>query len=311
MQRLGRMLVRAGFDHRGATARSHRAVGRANIAWRPRGFGIRQRKPSRTARRRADGPGVRRHRVLDIDPNAATLVPSELMRKQWCCPSSCKATSSSSRWPTQQTSSPSTTCASSPARTSGRSWRHRATARRDRASSRRRRPTSDDMVGDLEQQWMHDRRRGRSRRRVGRGVGRRSAHEPDRHRSDQKGAGDIYIEPSEHELRIRFRIDGVCQKSSTRCPQAASAAHQPPEDQLGHGHRRATRPSGRAVRRRARRQGGRLPRRGAAARRRRDGRLATPAPRLDHDVAEGPRASSSRTCVCCSRRWRCRTARSS
>lgn len=28
----------------------------------------------------------------------------------------------------------------------------------------------------------------------------------------RQGAGDIYIEPHEHELRIRFRIDGVCQE---------------------------------------------------------------------------------------------------
>ncbi|MBS3957735.1 MAG: Flp pilus assembly complex ATPase component TadA [Clostridiales bacterium] len=28
----------------------------------------------------------------------------------------------------------------------------------------------------------------------------------------RQGAGDIYIEPHEHELRVRFRIDGVCQE---------------------------------------------------------------------------------------------------
>ena len=27
----------------------------------------------------------------------------------------------------------------------------------------------------------------------------------------RQGAGDIYIEPQEHELRVRYRIDGVCQ----------------------------------------------------------------------------------------------------
>lgn len=28
----------------------------------------------------------------------------------------------------------------------------------------------------------------------------------------RQGAGDIYIEPQEHELRVRFRVDGVCQE---------------------------------------------------------------------------------------------------
>lgn len=28
----------------------------------------------------------------------------------------------------------------------------------------------------------------------------------------RQGAGDIYIEPHEHELRVRFRVDGVCQE---------------------------------------------------------------------------------------------------
>jgi type IV pilus assembly protein PilB len=31
----------------------------------------------------------------------------------------------------------------------------------------------------------------------------------------RQGAGDIYIEPSEYEMRIRYRIDGVCQVVST------------------------------------------------------------------------------------------------
>jgi len=31
----------------------------------------------------------------------------------------------------------------------------------------------------------------------------------------RQGAGDIYIEPGEHEMRIRYRIDGVCQLVST------------------------------------------------------------------------------------------------
>jgi type IV pilus assembly protein PilB len=31
----------------------------------------------------------------------------------------------------------------------------------------------------------------------------------------RQGAGDIYIEPGEHEMRIRFRIDGVCQEMFT------------------------------------------------------------------------------------------------
>lgn len=31
----------------------------------------------------------------------------------------------------------------------------------------------------------------------------------------RQGAGDIYIEPYEHEMRVRFRIDGVCQEMFT------------------------------------------------------------------------------------------------
>ena len=31
----------------------------------------------------------------------------------------------------------------------------------------------------------------------------------------RQGAGDVYIEPGEHEMRIRFRVDGVCQIENT------------------------------------------------------------------------------------------------
>ena len=127
----------------------------------------------------------------------------------------------------------------------------------------------------------------------------------------RQGAGDIYIEPKETELRVRYRIDGVCQEI-TRMPQEdAPPAHQPPQDQLGHGHRRAARPAGRPLRRRARRQGGRLPRRGPADRLRRARRPASAAPRLDHDVAQGPRLPRVQPQARCSRRSRCRTAPSS
>ncbi len=55
----------------------------------------------------------------------------------------------------------------------------------------------------------------------------------------RQGAGDIYIEPHETEVRVRFRIDGVCMEVMTAPEEDPSSAHQPAQDQLGHGHRRA------------------------------------------------------------------------
>ena len=82
----------------------------------------------------------------------------------------------------------------------------------------------------------------------------------------RQGAGDIYIEPMEtraaRPVPHRRRVPGGHAHARKKLHRQL---HQPSQDQLGHGHRRAAHPAGRSFRRRARRQGGRLPRRGAAA----------------------------------------------
>ena len=80
----------------------------------------------------------------------------------------------------------------------------------------------------------------------------------------RQGAGDIYIEPVEYgtanPVPNRRRVPGGQHVSQ----EASSPGDQPPQDQLGHGHRRAPHSARRAFRRRSRRQGGGLPRRGPA-----------------------------------------------
>ena len=120
----------------------------------------------------------------------------------------------------------------------------------------------------------------------------------------RQGAGDIYIEPMETELRVRYRIDGVCQEI-TRMPRKM--------------HRqlisRLKISSGMDIAERRVPQDGRfgvvLDGKSVDFRvavlpivSRRAGRPATAAPRLDHDVAQGPRLPRVQHARRCSTRWR-------
>ena len=105
----------------------------------------------------------------------------------------------------------------------------------------------------------------------------------------QDGASDIHIEPTEHDLRVRFRIDGVLHEMM-RSPEVDPVrGHQPPEDHGRHQHRRATDPPGRAtVGERLRPQSG--PARGHPAHGvGREGRHAHPGQLHRHARPQGPR----------------------
>ena len=53
-------------------------------------------------------------------------------------------------------------------------------------------------------------------------------------------ASDLHLEPTEHELRVRYRIDGVLHEIDTVPQGGAVGAHQPAQDHV----RRSTSPSG-------------------------------------------------------------------
>jgi type IV pilus assembly protein PilB len=71
----------------------------------------------------------------------------------------------------------------------------------------------NDMVGDLEQQV------GPGAEEEGEEAGEESVIARLMNQviteAIRQGAGDVYIEPGEHEMRIRYRIDGVCQVVNT------------------------------------------------------------------------------------------------
>ena len=86
----------------------------------------------------------------------------------------------------------------------------------------------------------------------------------------RQGAGDIYIEPQETELRVRYRIDGVCQEVMRSPKKLHRQLISRLKISSGMDIAEKRDPAGRPLRRRARRQGGRLPRRRPADRAGRD-----------------------------------------
>ena len=123
----------------------------------------------------------------------------------------------------------------------------------------------------------------------------------------QDRASDIHIEPTEQDLRVRFRIDGVLHEVMRSPKTITSGVTQPPEDHGGHQHRRAPHPAGRPALGQRQRQEDRPPRRDAADRVGREDRHAHPGqlhgdaqalrPRLRRRELRGllARASSSPT----------------
>ena len=58
-------------------------------------------------------------------------------------------------------------------------------------------------------------------------------------------ASDIHVEPSENNIRIRFRIDGVLKEMAPAPEGDPVRRHLAPQDHERHGHRRAPGPAGR------------------------------------------------------------------
>ena len=165
-------------------------------------------------RRQVPRPGGHPHRPgrarADLRAGRAPLLghPGGLRRRAHAC---------SSRWPTRPTSSPSTTCASSPASTSSRGWP--ATKRSSRCSAScapsgasspttsrpRSAPSEDDAVVD-DMRDIREQVEAAPVVKLVNGVLARAADE---------GASDIHFEPQARDLLIRFRHDGVLHEIMT------------------------------------------------------------------------------------------------
>ena len=61
----------------------------------------------------------------------------------------------------------------------------------------------------------------------------------------KRGASDIHIEPFEHELRVRYRIDGALPEVMKPPIKMKAALTSPHQDHVGAEHRRAARAAGR------------------------------------------------------------------
>jgi type IV pilus assembly protein PilB len=149
----------------------------------------------------------------DIDPNAAILLKSDLMRRYVVLPISVDGDEL-----VVAMADPANIFAIDDVRiVTGREIRPVVAAESDLVSAIDRFSASqtnvNDMVGDLEQAV------GPSAEEDGDEVGEDSVVARLMNQviteAIRQGAGDIYIEPGEYEMRIRFRIDGVCQVVST------------------------------------------------------------------------------------------------
>ncbi len=129
-------------------------------------------------------------------------------------------------------------------------------------------------------------------------------------RASADRASDIHIEPTERDLRVRFRIDGVLHEIMRTPRSIAKRRGQPSEDHGRHRHRRATPAPGRANQPQGRRQATRPARVQPAHHLRREGRYA--APRHEHGAAgtEGPGVPRAKTSAATRSRSPSRTARS-
>ena len=92
----------------------------------------------------------------------------------------------------------------------------------------------------------------------------------------QDRASDIHIEPGEHELRVRYRIDGVLKEVQSAPVSVQAGVHLPPEGHVRPGHRGAPQAAGRPHLGDAPGPQDRPPRRDPADRVRREDRHADP-----------------------------------
>ncbi len=213
MQRLGRMLVRSGLiNDEQLVEAMEQASGRSLPAvLEDLGYV----SENRVAQAVAEQMGLAFVDVgsYDIDPNAATLVPQELMRKYLVLPVRVEDEEL-----VVAMADPANIFAIDDLRiVTRRSIRAVVAAESDLVSAIERFTTSqtnvEDMLGDLED------------------ATRVSVEETDEDAGEdtgvaklmnqvvtdaiRQGAGDVYIEPHETEVRIRFRIDGVCREILT------------------------------------------------------------------------------------------------
>ena len=127
----------------------------------------------------------------------------------------------------------------------------------------------------------------------------------------QERASDIHVEPTEHDLRIRFRIDGVLHERMRQPRSIIAGRHLPAEGHGRHRHRRAPRAPGRSHQPHRRGQGDRPARVDAADGVRREDRDADPRPRQRRAAARGPRLPARASSRCTEPRTASRTAPSS
>ena len=200
-----------------------------------------------------------------------------------------RTASSSSRWPTRRTSSRSTTSAPSPAPRSAPSSRPPSQIIETIERFFRVDGEVDEVMQAATDEADEDDRSRRASREVvedapivkfvnllvNQAVGDR--------------ASDIHVEPTESDLRIRFRIDGVLHEVM-RSPRSIQAGViSPPQGHGRHQHRRAPHPAGRPHHDEGQRPQHRPARRDPADRVRREGRHAHPRQGPGDAQARGPR----------------------
>ncbi len=212
-QRLGRMLVRAGVidDHQLAEAMEAAAGRSLPLVLDELGYAT----ETRVAQALAEQMGLAFIDVAsyDVDPNVAVLVPQDLMRKHLVMP-------------IREENGELIVAMADPANifaiddmriVTRKEIRAVVAVESELAVAIERFTTSqtnvDDMLGDLEDSIRtkdseDDEEAGASSA-VAKLMNQIVTE------AIRQGAGDIYIEPGEHEMRIRFRIDGVCQEMFT------------------------------------------------------------------------------------------------
>ncbi len=210
MQRLGRMLVRAGVI---SEEQLGEAVGQAEgrslaVVLDELGF-VSEMKVAQTI---AEQMGLAFVDVgsYDIDPNAAMLVPQDLMRKHLVLP-------------IREENGELVVAMSDPANifaiddlriVTRKEVRAVVAAESDLITAIERFTTSqtnvEDMLGDLTDSLsVSDKGEDED---AGEETGVAKLMNQIITDAIRSGAGDVYIEPHEHEMRVRFRIDGVCQE---------------------------------------------------------------------------------------------------
>ena len=212
-QRLGRMLVRAGVitDEQLASAFAQADGRPLAVALEEMGMATEMRVAQAVAEQM--GLAFVDIASYDIDPNAAMLIPTEMMRKHRVLPIKLEENEL-----VVAMSDPANIFAIDDLRIVTRlEVRPVVAAESDLVLTIDRFATNstnvDDMLGDLEDSM------------TATDLGEQEEEGGDSAIAKlmngivtdaiRQGAGDIYIEPYEYEMRVRFRIDGVCQEMFT------------------------------------------------------------------------------------------------